>query len=65
MAADVAVKRSKAMNEPIIIRPEALDDGTPLEHRTVAGAGIIMSIVIVFVGIVLGMCLASIFGVPI
>ena len=52
------------MIEPITSRPAALDDGTPLEHRTVAGAGIIMSIVIVFVGIVLGMCLASIFGAP-
>ena len=52
------------MIEPIISRPAALDDGTPLEHRTVAGAGIVMTLVIVFVGIVLGMCLASIFGAP-
>ena len=29
-------------NEDIISRPAELDDGTPVEHRTVHGAGLIL-----------------------
>ena len=31
-------------NEDIISRPAELDDGTPVEHRTVHGAGLVIGI---------------------